>query len=108
MEGAAMSAATLTLLVLATGTYALKAAGPLLLGGDRQLPASVERLALLLPAPLLAALVVTSTVVTDRAWVVDARLVGMAVAAIALWRRQPFVVVVIAAAAGTGLTRALS
>ena len=101
-----MSPGTLTLAVLATGTYGLKAAGPLVLGG-RPLPPAVQRLATLLPAPLLAALVVTSTLVTDRHWVLDARLVGLGVAAVALWRRLPFVVVVILAAAATAAARAV-
>lgn len=103
-----MSPATLTLALLAAGTYLLKAAGPMLLGGDRQLPPVVERLAGLLPASLLAALVVSSTFVADRSWVLDARLAGLAVAAVALWRRLPFVVVVVLAAAATALTRAVA
>ena len=94
--------------LLAAVTYALKATGPLLLGGDRNLPPVIERLALLMPAPLLAALVISSTVVADRAWTVDARLVGLIAAAVALWRRLPFVVVVLIAAAATAATRAIA
>ncbi len=103
-----MSAATTALLFLAGLTYALKAAGPLVLGGQRSLPPLVERLALLLPAALLAALVVSSTFISDREWVVDARAIGLGVAALALWRRAPFVVVVILAAAATATVRMLS
>lgn len=102
-----MSPAALTIVLLAAGTYLLKAAGPVLLGGERQLPARLERLTLLLPAPLLAALVATSTVVSDRAWTIDARAAGLAAAALALWFRLPFVVVVLAAAAATAATRAM-
>ena len=96
-----------TVLVLAAISYAFKSAGPLLLGGDSELPFWVDRLALLLPAPLLAALVASSTFVNDREWTVDARAVGLVVAGIALWRRLPFVIVVILAAAATALTRQL-
>ena len=96
------------LAVLAGGTYVLKATGPVLLGGERRLPTWLEQAALLLPAPLLAALVITSGVVDDRTLVADARLVGLAVAAIALWRRAPFIVVVVAAAAATALVRAIT
>lgn len=103
-----MSDATLTLLILAACTYVLKAAGPLVFGGDRTLPSWVERLSLLLPAPLLAALVATSTLVDDRTWVLDARAAGVIAAAIALWRKLPFVVVVIVAAATTAAVRAIS
>ncbi len=102
-----MSTALTTLLVLGAITWLFKAAGPLILGGDRALPPSVERLALLLPVPLLAAMVATSTVVADRAWTLDARLVGLGVAAIALRLRAPFVVVVLGAGAATALVRAL-
>jgi hypothetical protein len=39
---------------------------------------------------------------------IDARLVGVVVAAIALWRRAPFVLVVLVAAAATALVRLLA
>ena len=96
------------LAVLAGGTYVLKATGPVLLGGDRRLPTWLEQAALLLPAPLLAALVVTSSVVDERTLMVDARLVGLAAAAVALWQRAPFIVVVVCAAAATALFRAVT
>jgi branched-subunit amino acid transport protein len=87
--------------------YLFKAAGPLLLGG-RELPGFVNRLATLLPAALLAALVGVATAAEGRALTVDARVVGVAAAAIALWRKANFVVVVLIAAAATALTRALT
>lgn len=103
-----MSNATLTLLLLAGGTYVLKAAGPVLLGGDRALPPLVERLALLLPAALLAALVSTAAFVDGGQWSADARAVGLVAAAIALWGKQPFIVVILVAAAATAATRLLT
>ncbi len=102
-----MSDVALTVVVLAAISYAFKSAGPLVLGGDRQLAPWLDRLALLLPAPLLAALVASSALVTDRQWAVDGRIVGLAVAALALWRQLPFVVVVILAAVATALARQL-
>lgn len=98
----------ITLVLLAAGTYALKATGPLLLGGDRELPPAIGRLALLLPAPLLAALVATSSFVDDQRWVFDERAAGLAVAAVALWKRLPFVVVIILAALTTAAIRAVA
>ena len=98
--------ATVVLIGLAAGTYGLKAAAPLLLSG-RPLPPVVARLADLLPAALLAALALVSTVTRDGATVVDARLVGLAAAACALVARAPFIVVVIVAAAATALARSL-
>lgn len=102
-----MNAATTVLIVMSIGTFALKSAGPLLLGG-RSLPAGVQQLVDLLPAALLAALAVVSTVGDGQQIVIDARLVGLIVAGIALWRRAPFVVVVLLASAATALTRVVS
>ena len=102
-----MSAAWVVIAGLGLGTYVLKAAGPLLLGG-RRLPARVERIAVRLPAALLASLVVVSTVGADRALVVDARLAGVVAAGIALRLRAPFVVVVAVAVASTGVLRAVA
>ena len=96
--------ATPVLVGLALGTYALKAAGPLLLGGRRP-PAFLARLAALLPAALLGALVVVTSF-TDRSSIsLDARSVGLAAAAVALVLRAPFVVVVVVAALATAVAR---
>lgn len=99
-----MSDATIVLIVLAAGTYVLKSAGPLVLGA-RSLPIRVQQLIDLLPAALLAALAVVSTMGDGAAIVIDARLVGLVVAGLALWRRVPFVVVILLASAATALTR---
>lgn len=102
-----MSATIIVLIGLSLGTYALKAAGPLLLGG-RALPPALGRFATLLPAALLAALVVVSTVADGRSITVDARIVGVTAAGIALWRRAPFVMVVVAAVLVTAAVRSIS
>jgi branched-subunit amino acid transport protein len=99
-----MSDATLVLILMTLGTFALKSAGPLVLG-DRALPLRVQQLVDLLPAALLSALAIVSTVGDGRAIVLDARVVGLLVAGLALWRRAPFVVVVVAASAATALVR---
>lgn len=98
--------ATVVLVGLAMGTYALKSAVPLLVGG-RELPETLQRAANLLPAALLAALVVVSAVADDAKLVVDERLVGLGAAAVALAYRAPFVVAVVVAAAATAATRLL-
>lgn len=102
-----MSDAWLVVAGLGLGTYALKAAGPVLLGG-RRLPLPVERLAARLPAALLASLVVMSAVGGDRTLVIDARLAGVGAAAVALRLRAPFIVVVAVAVAVTGGVRGLT
>src|SRR5690606_2170680 len=77
--------------------------------GPRATDGRALRLAALLPAALLPALVVVNTLGGDRRIVVDARAAGLAVA-VALVAgsrgRAPFVLVVVAAAAVTALVRA--
>lgn len=99
-----MSDATIVLIVLATGTFVLKSAGPVLLG-DRRLPTRLQAVVDLLPAALLSSLAIVSTLGAGRDVVLDARLVGMVVAAVALWRRAPFVLVIVVASAATAIAR---
>jgi hypothetical protein len=56
---------------------------------------------------VLASLVVSTTLIADGAVVADARLCGVAVAAIGAWRQWPMVVILVAAVAATALSRAL-
>jgi hypothetical protein len=67
----------------------------------------VRRVAVLLPVALLGGLVVVQALAQGRALVLDARAVGLAVAAVAVLLRAPFLVVVVAAAAAAALVRAL-
>lgn len=92
------------LIVLAVGTYTMKAVGPVL-AGDRELPATLQRLTELLPAAMLAALVATQTVVSGTSLTLDARIVGVGAAAVAVWLRAPFGVVVLVGAGVTALVR---
>lgn len=101
-----MSDAVVALIALALGTFALKSAGPVVLG-DRSLPMRLQQVVDTLPAALLAALALVSTLSDGRSLSVDARLVGLVVAGCALWRRAPFVVAIVLAAAATAATRAL-
>ena len=93
------------LLALAAGIYAQKAIGPVLLG-DRELPPRVERLLALVAVPLLAALVVVQTVGAGERIALDARVPAMVVAGVCVWRRAPFLVTVLAAAATAAALRA--
>ena len=102
-----MSTAVIVMVGLAAGTYALKSAGPLVLGG-RPLPAWLDTVAARIPAALLAALVVVSTVADGRDLVVDARVVGVAAAGVALKLRAPMAVAVLAAVAATAAVRLIS
>ena len=67
----------------------------------------VSRVTALLPAALLAALVVMQTFTTGANLALDARAACLAAAALALLVRAPFIVVVIAAAGTTAALRAL-
>ncbi len=96
-----------TIFVIAGGAYLLKVSGLVLLRGW-QPPTVVQRCLDLLPAALIAALIVVNTVVTGRHLVADARLVGVSSAAVAAWRKLPFPVVVIIGAAVTALVRRLA
>lgn len=60
-----------------------------------------------LPIGLLAALIAVSTLSTGAAISVDARLIGVAAAFIALVLRAPFLMVLVVAAATAALARAL-
>jgi branched-subunit amino acid transport protein len=94
------------LAALSAVSYALKAAGPVFAGG-RELSAGVRRTLDLAAVPLLAALIVAQTVGGDHRVVLDARLPALAVAAVMVWRRAPFLVTVLAAAGTAALLRAL-
>lgn len=99
-----MSDAWLVVVAVGAGTIAIKAAGPVLLGG-RALPSRVHAVVALFAPALLAALVATSTLGSGQAIVADARLVGVGAAAIALALRAPVLLVVVIAAAAAALAR---
>jgi hypothetical protein len=90
--------------VLALATAALKLAGPLALGG-RPLRPGLMNVVTLLASALLAALVVVETFGKGRSLVLDARVLGAAFAAVAVWRRAPMIVVVLGAAVVTAVAR---
>lgn len=94
-------------LVGSVGCYALKLAGvsvPQRVLADVR----VRRIGALLPVALLSALVATQTFTTGRDLTIDARAAGLAVAAVAVLVRAPFLVVIAAAATATALVRAVS
>jgi branched chain amino acid efflux pump len=93
--------------VLALATAGLKLAGPLAFGGRPMNPKALNVVELLASA-LLAALVVVETFGKGRSLVLDARVLGAAFAAVAVWRRAPMIVVVLGAAAVTAIARLLS
>lgn len=90
--------------IIGVGTMAIKAAGPVLLGG-RPLPSRLTGVVALLAPALLAALVATTALGAGQEIVADARLIGLGAAVIALLLRAPVLVVVLAAAVAAAVTR---
>jgi branched-subunit amino acid transport protein len=93
-------------LTLAAGTYLLRLAG-LVLRGRVAVPARIERYLDLGATALLVALVATAALTEAGGFAGWARPAGVAVGALAAWRRMPFVLVVVLAAATTGVLRYL-
>lgn len=91
-------------LLAAVGCFVLKLLGWALPAGALD-NARVRRAATALPIALLAALVVVQTFGAPRALTVDARAAGLAVAAVAVLLRAPFLVVVCLAAVTAALLR---
>lgn len=94
-----------TAVVLAClGCYLLKLAGLSLPARVLSHP-TVERVADLVPVALLAALVAVQVFAGDGDLVLDARVLGLGFAVLALLLRMPFLVVVVGAAVVAALAR---
>jgi uncharacterized membrane protein len=93
-----------SILIASFGTYVEKLLGYLLPNHLLE-RGSIRRMTGLLPVSLLAALVAVQTFATGQELVVDARLLGLSVAIVALILRAPFLVVILTAAASTALVR---
>ncbi len=86
------------IVALAVGTYAFRVTG-VLVRERLDLPPRLARLLPLAAAALLAALAATAALTESGVFAGVARPAGVAVGAVLAWRRAPFVVVVVAAAA---------
>ncbi len=94
-------------LALSAGAYLLKVLGLVVLP---RVPA-VQRLTpvvSLLPPALLMALVTVQTFEAAGGLTLDTRAAGLVVAGLLVWRRAPFLVVVVVSAAATALLRAVA
>ncbi len=99
-----MSDAWIVVIVVAAFTVLFKAAGPVFLG-RRRLPVRVDAVVALIAPVMLTALVVTQTFGGDEEVAVDARVPGVAAAALAIWRGAPIIVAMLIAASVTALIR---
>ena len=96
-----------TVIALAIASAAIRAAGPIALGG-RRLPPRVTGLIDMVAPALLTALIVVETVGADRAIEIDPRLAGVAAAGGLLWfRRSAALAAIVVAAALTALLRGI-
>jgi branched-subunit amino acid transport protein len=92
---------------LAAGAYAFKVLG-LVVIGDRTLPQILERCLALIPAAMIAAIIVNNTFAVGRHLQIDARVAGVGTAVVLAWKRAPFVAIIFCGAAVTALIRALT
>ena len=102
-----MSALWIAILLTGAGCYLLKLAGLSVPPQVLENPL-VDRISRLLPVALLSGLIAVQVFGSGRDLVIDARLVGLGVAFVALLLRAPFIVVVIAAALAAALVRLIS
>lgn len=101
-----MSPVWLGIVVMAIGCYAFKYAGLSVPEKVLDHPLTV-RATDLIPVGLLGALIAVQVFNEDGAIVIDARLIGLGVAALLLLLRVPFLPVVFGAAAAAALVRML-
>jgi branched-subunit amino acid transport protein len=101
-----MSTVTLAVVitVLAVGTYGFRLAG-VVLGGRLRLSPTLARLLPLAAIALLAALAATAALTNAGHFAGLARPAGVLAGLVAAWRKAPFVVVVLVAAATAALLR---
>jgi branched-subunit amino acid transport protein len=93
--------------VLAGTAYGFKVLGVVIVG-DRRMPLLLERCLALIPAALIASLVVKDTFSSGQHLGIDARAAGVAAAVIAAWRKAPLIAVIVIGAGVTALVRAVA
>jgi hypothetical protein len=102
-----VTALWVAIVAAALASAAIKAAGPVLLGGRDLPPLALALVAMLAPA-LLAALVVSETFGEEGHLVLDERALGVAVAGIAIALWAPMLLAVALAVVATALARAFA
>jgi branched-subunit amino acid transport protein len=99
-----VTALWITIVAVALASAAIRAFGPILVGG-RELPQSANAIIAQLAPALLAALVVTQTFGEDGRLVLDEKAIGVAIAAVALALRAPVLLAVALAVVATALAK---
>ncbi|HJP15365.1 MAG TPA: AzlD domain-containing protein [Acidimicrobiales bacterium] len=94
-----------SLIFLSGGAYFFKLIG--VVAGDR-LSTKFESFTSFLPPALFSSIIVLMSVTDGSTLVLDARLVGVGVGAIAVWKKAPFIFVVLVAMASTAIWRTVT
>ena len=92
--------------IMVAGAFGFKVFGVLGLSRLADGPGrSFQAITALIPAALFSAMVVVQTIATDDRLVLDARVWGVGAGIVAVWRRAPFILVVVLTMAVTALVR---
>lgn len=97
----------IAIVALVAGVWGQRLAGGFLVGPFLERRPNLTRAAKLIPAAVVMAVIVQLTVANGKTLVFDERLAGVAVAGVLVWRRAPFIAVVLSAAITTALLRAM-
>ena len=95
------------IVALTVAVWGQRLLGAFVLGPALSQRPVIARAIALIPAAVVMAVIIQLTLAEGRSLVIDARLAGVAAAGVLVWRRAPFIVVVITAATVTALVRAL-
>lgn len=98
---------SLAIVLLMLGAWGQRLAGMFLVGPVLEKRPLLTAATNLIPAAVISAVVVQLTLARGSSLVLDERMAGMVVAGILVWRKAPFIVVVVAAAGATALLRAV-
>jgi uncharacterized membrane protein len=101
-----VTAVWVSIAIVAVANFAIKASGPVLLGG-RELPEQLLRIIALLAPAILTALVVVGTLSENQDLKVDEQTIGVAVAGAAMAARMPMLAAIVLGTATAAAVRAL-
>jgi len=101
-----MSTSVVLIAGMAIATFAIKAAGPIALGG-RALPARLTGVVALLAPALLAALIVTNALAEGQKLAIGTDTAGVVAGGLVVWRTGSVIACVLVAAAVTAVLRAI-
>lgn len=98
---------TLSIVMLTIAAWGQRLVGAFVIGPWLNRRPLLTKAAGLIPAAVVMAVIAQLTLASGRSLVIDERLAGMVVAGVLVWRRAPFIVVVVAAAVTTAGLRAI-